>query len=87
MVGQTSGATGKVIVANDTHITVGGVVGEFANGELVASQGDTGSIVTITPINTPQINTQSGSLSFFKHYGSVTRSNNSSELVRLKISS
>lgn len=85
--GQTSGATGKIIFANGTHVYVGSVAGTFSNGEIVVSSGETGSAITITPIDTPQIDPQSGDLSFFKHYDAVTRSNNSSERVRLRVSS
>lgn len=84
--GQISAATGKIITSNSSYLVVGSIVGEFTD-EIAVSSGESGSVVTIEPINSPQINTLSGELSFFKHYGSIGRSNNSSERIRLMIGS
>jgi hypothetical protein len=83
--GQTSGATGTVVIANTTHIIMSDVTGSFANDEVVISSGDTSSIITISGINTPQINVSSGTVTFFEHFEPVLRSNTSSERVRLTV--
>lgn len=85
VIGVTSAASGTVISANSSSIEIGDVDGSFVEGENVASAGPSGSVVTLTGINTPQVNADSGTIVFYEYFEPVSRSNTTSERVRLTI--
>lgn len=83
--GQTSMATATVLVANTTYVQFGDVSGTFAEDETVISSGDSSSIFTVSGIDSPVINADSGTVTFFEHFEAVQRSDSSSENVKLTI--
>jgi hypothetical protein len=85
IVGDTSGATATVAQSNSTYLIFSDVTGIFSNNEVVISQGNSGSMMTLTGINTPQINVDTGSITYFENFEPLSRSDTSSERVRLTI--
>jgi hypothetical protein len=84
IVGQTSGSSATVVLANSTYVTYADVRGEFTVGETVRSS-NTFSFFTVTAINSPQLLKYSGAVIQLSSFEPVTVSNVSTQVVKVVI--